>query len=114
MKHSFPVSRRLRRKEDFSALRSGHRIQGRLLVLVYRKNNVGFPRLGMAVSRKFGSAVARNRLKRLIREQFRLRQHELPACDILIFPRRHADIQSDFIHDLDVLFSRLSDRLRGV
>ncbi len=92
-------------------MRSGQRIQGRLLVLVYRKNEVGFARLGMAVSRKFGSAVARNRLKRLIRERFRLRQHELPACDILIFPRRNARIDSDFVRDLDGLFSRLGKRL---
>lgn len=36
-------------------------------------------RLGLAVGRRAGPAVTRNRIKRLIREAFRLLQHELPA-----------------------------------
>lgn len=46
------------------------------------------PRLGLAIAtRVFGSAVARNRIKRLTRESFRLAQHELPAVDVMVSAR---------------------------
>ena len=44
------------------------------------------PRLGMVVTRKVGSAVERNRIKRKIREAFRKMAHSLPAADIVIRP----------------------------
>jgi ribonuclease P protein component len=51
-------------------------------------NDAGTPRLGMAVAVKVaGSAVARNRLRRIIRESFRLHQRELPAVDLVVSAR---------------------------
>lgn len=44
------------------------------------------PRLGMVVSRKVGSAVERNRIKRRIREVFRKVAVDLPAVDFVIRP----------------------------
>ena len=44
------------------------------------------PRLGMVVTRKVGSAVERNRMKRKIRETFRKMAHRLPAVDLVIRP----------------------------
>jgi ribonuclease P protein component len=44
-------------------------------------NSVPHPRLGLSVGTRVGGAVARNRLKRLLREAFRLEQHALPAHD---------------------------------
>ena len=44
------------------------------------------PRLGIVVTRKYGSAVERNRIKRKIREAFRKTAHRLPAVDLVIKP----------------------------
>jgi ribonuclease P protein component len=54
-------------------------------------NNEAFPRLGLSIAtRTFGSAVARNRIKRLTRESFRLNQHSLPSVDITVSAREAA------------------------
>ncbi len=45
-------------------------------------------RLGVTVPRAIGRAVERNRIKRRLREAFRLRRHELGSCDIVLNPRR--------------------------
>lgn len=56
--------------------------------MTFRPNALGAPRLGLAVAiRTAGSAVARNRVRRIVRESFRLAQHELPAVDIVVAAR---------------------------
>lgn len=51
-------------------------------------NHESYARLGLAIAtRTFGTAVARNRIKRLARESFRLNQHDLPPLDITVSAR---------------------------
>ena len=68
----FRRAQRLRRGREFEeAYREGIRVQVRFLVLVGRRNRIGQARLGISAGRRCGGAVARNRLKRRIRELFR-------------------------------------------
>lgn len=64
--------RRLRSPAEFDAVfKRGARLGGRLFLLVVAENPHGFDRLGLAVGRRVGGAVARNRARRLLRESFR-------------------------------------------
>jgi ribonuclease P protein component len=56
-----------------------------------RLNDQDHPRLGLAVASKMaGGSVERNRIRRVVRESFRLHQHELPAVDIVVSARPRA------------------------
>ena len=49
-------------------------------------------RLGTAVTKKVGTAVVRNRIKRLVREFFRLHQNKIQIpMDIVVVPKRRID-----------------------
>ncbi len=48
------------------------------------------PRIGITVSSRVANAVARNRVKRWVREAFRAVRAELPAVDVVVIARRGA------------------------
>ena len=55
-------------------------------------NQLDHPRLGLVVRKKFiKKAVNRNQFKRIVRERFRLSQHDLPAIDIVVMNRAGSD-----------------------
>jgi ribonuclease P protein component len=86
---TLPARLRLRRKRDFDAAYArGRRMADGFFAVTVMRNDVGAPRLGLAVAVKVaGGAVARNRLRRIIRESFRLHQRELPAADLVVSAR---------------------------
>lgn len=56
--------------------------------LIATPNNVGYPRVGLAIAKKqLRRAVDRNRCKRAIRESFRQNTQQLPALDIVVLAR---------------------------
>lgn len=60
------------------------RFGNKSFTLLARHNGLGHPRLGLAISKKaVNKAVDRNRIKRIIRDSFRVNQHELPSVDII-------------------------------
>jgi ribonuclease P protein component len=89
----FPAQYRLRHAKQFRAvfdLRLSL-ADSRLIVYV-GPNQLPHSRLGLSVSRKLGSAVVRNRWKRLVREAFRRNRHQLPAgLDLIVLPRKGVD-----------------------
>ena len=65
-----------------------NRVRGPVVVHALA-NGLGHPRLGLSIGRKVGIAVRRNRIKRWIRETFRLMQHDLAAADLVVSVRPH-------------------------
>ncbi|MEM1023920.1 MAG: ribonuclease P protein component [Myxococcota bacterium] len=82
----FPKSARLLRSREFRRTQRGRRAACSMLVIHVRPNDVARPRLGLAVGRKVGPAVIRNRIKRKIREGFRLARWP-EGADLLVVVR---------------------------
>lgn len=79
------------------------------ITLLARQNNLVHPRLGLTVAKKhLKRAHDRNRIKRLVRESFRLSQHRLPAYDF-VFVAKKGIGQLDnamFLQQLEKLWQR--------
>jgi ribonuclease P protein component len=98
---------RIRRRPEFERVyNQGTRISGRFMTVFLLENGRDVPRCGVAATRKLGSAVERNRAKRLAREIFR-RHKNAPGYDIVIVPRREmldasfASLEADYDRALE-------------
>ncbi len=80
------------------------------LALYVRRNGRKDSRLGLTVSTKVGCAVVRNRVRRRLREIYRLNEGRLMAgCDVVVVARVRAAESS--YHQLEKSFLRLADKL---
>ncbi len=93
---------RIRRRAEYEKIyQDGARFHARLMTLFILPNRQEAPRLGVAATRKLGSAVRRNRAKRLARELFR-RHKPAAGYDIVVVPRPEmlsagfADLEADY------------------
>ncbi|MBW1817265.1 MAG: ribonuclease P protein component [Deltaproteobacteria bacterium] len=95
---SFQKKQRILNRADFVNLnRSGKRHRTEHFTIIHKEHGRGITRLGVTVSKKVGNAVTRNRIKRLIREFFRLHASLLPqGYDIVIAAKKDSG-------DLDLL-----------
>jgi ribonuclease P protein component len=88
LKQDFAKSSRLLKSKDFEdVFENGRKIGGRFFVLVVRKHNLPLARLGLVVSKKVGNAPVRNRVKRVIREQFRMLKNDYVGFDVIVIAR---------------------------
>ena len=88
--NAFRPNEKIRKRPEYlSIYQHGTRIQARHFTIVAQKNELGYGRLGITVSKKVGDAVRRNRIKRLIREFFRLNKTRLVASrDIVVIGKK--------------------------
>jgi len=82
---------RLSNKVEFGKVFEQHTKSGDIyFTVLVRPNELGFSRLGLAISRKSArTAVARNRIKRVIRESFRHHQQQLGSRDFVVIGREN-------------------------
>ncbi len=91
---TFPKAARLRRRREFLAVqREGRRRHTEHFVVLQRRAaGTAMARLGVTVSSRVGNAVARNRVKRLVREVFRRRRATLRLrVDVVVIAKTGAE-----------------------
>lgn len=91
---SFPKTRRLLNAKEFEQVFAQNecRASHQYFLILARPNQSLKPRLGLVIAKKhIRLAVGRNRIKRLIRESFRQRQHQLPGIDAIVLARKGLD-----------------------
>lgn len=79
------------------------------ITILGRPNDLGYPRIGLTVAKKHVKrAHERNRIKRLTRESFRLRQHSLPAMDFVVIAKKGVGslTNGELVDTLDKLWRR--------
>lgn len=106
----------LKSRREFQNVRGGGRWAGAAFVLEGKARQTessgkGEPRIGFTVTKKLGNAVARNRIRRRLREAVGqvAGQHARPGYDYVIVARDHAMTQlfADLRSDLERAFARV-------
>lgn len=85
----FPASARVKKRNEFLAIQdNGRKFQAKLLTLFVREGSL-HSRIGITVSKRVHrDSSSRNRVRRRIREVFRLHRHKLVApCDLVVIAR---------------------------
>lgn len=90
MMFKLPKNGILRKNKNFQAVyRAGKSYANRQLVLYVLPGKTGERRVGFAAGKRLGKAVVRNRVKRLLREAYRLNQHRLSSgVDLILVGRQ--------------------------
>ena len=93
----FRKKERLTRKTDFQRiLKNGTRYTTENFTVIIHNNNRNMRRIGISVSKKVGGAVKRNRVKRLIREFFRLHKEQFPNSKDFLFIAKPGSTQLNY------------------
>lgn len=106
---SFPKSKRLIRPADFDLVKNDGRSQrGKLLILGVAEKRENF-RAGFVTSKRVGGAVARNRIRRRLREIVRQHQHEIVDLVWIVTVARPPAARATFL-ELEDEWLRLAER----
>jgi len=103
----------LKRREFLQLKRCGKKIQDRNFIVIYSDGRYEKSRIGITVSKKLGNAVKRNKIKRLIRENFRMNRDKIAEfMDINVIAKKKAgEISADMVFkSLDGIFNQIPRR----
>ena len=105
--HSFCKKKRLLKPKEYSyVFEKPYKISSGYFVILYRPNKLTYSRLGLVISkRRLALSVQRNRVKRLIRESFRLHQKKLIGLDIIVLANTKTATVSN-----ELLYNRLDKK----
>lgn len=80
---------RLRKRREFNyTYKKGKSLANQCLVLVYRKNGQNLTRVGFSISKRYGNAVERNKIKRRLKEIYRKKLEDIrPGYDLIFIVR---------------------------
>ena len=107
----FPRTCRLTARRQFQTVyRDGCRVSSKSFTLFGLSNSLGYCRLGITATRKLGGAVRRNRIKRLMREVFRLNRTEVVGSVDIVVNARHG-LHDTSLKELEQEFLSSSRRL---
>lgn len=113
MNRGFGREKRLLTPRQFSAVfdSPSGKVPGKNVLLLARNNELDHPRLGLVIGKKSVKlSVERNRIKRVIRETFRLSQDDLVGWDIVVVARKGlGDLDNpELIQQFGKLWKRLA------
>ena len=103
----------LKRREFLQLQRCGKKIQDSNFLVIYSDGRFDKNRIGITVSKKIGNAVKRNKIKRLIREHFRMNRDKIAEImDINVIAKKKAgEISADMVFkSLDGIFKKIPRR----
>lgn len=106
---NFRPADRLRKSHEIElVLKSKHKVRGTFLILYGTANSLGHPRLGRVISKRWGNAVQRNRIRRWLRETFRKHKSSIQAMDLVVILHNNQLLTYQKINDD---FLRLAARM---
>lgn len=90
LEKGLPKEERLRKRKDFDKVfQDGRAFRVGNLKACILSNSLAYTRLGIVTSKKLGTSVVRNRIRRLLRECYRLNKTSLgPGMDLVLIPRK--------------------------
>jgi ribonuclease P protein component len=108
------ASRILKRSEFIRLSENNRKVQNQHFVALFSRSDTGQTRLGITVTKRVGNAVARNQMKRYVREFFRQNLHTVECgTDInIIVKKKASNISSiEAYRSLQTIFSRIREKL---
>jgi ribonuclease P protein component len=108
----FPRQYRLLTPHDYKAVfDAACRVSGQHITMQAKPNQLGYSRLGLIVSKKqLPTAVARNTIKRVLRESFRIQPHQLMGLDVVVIAYKSLGVLSK--PELHACVSKQWEKLR--
>ena len=114
--YSYTKADRLRKRSEFIHVsQHGRRVQNRFFIACYCLGLNSASRIGITVTKRVGKAVTRNRIKRIVREHFRLNRKDTQSyLDINVIAKKEAvELTSEeMFHSLNGLFEKIKRACR--